>query len=238
MKRISFLAAAAAATLGSVVGASATVVGFSSFGGIYGIGGVPPGETVDTNFSSGLPLGATGDGSIYTPSGAMSQAGVEAGSYVAAPYTSTGSSTGKFFAVNYGQTETFTFTKPVDVLSFYIGSLDADNVFTLITTSGSTTWDGAQLDAYTSGPLEASGAPTITSSHLNGRFTFADGSNDIIGFKMYENTLPEYNSFEIAQIATATSSVPEPSTWAMMAIGFAGLGYASIRSRRTARAIA
>ena len=55
---------------------------------------------------------------------------------------------------------------------------------------------------------------------------------------MYENTLPEYNSFEIAQIATATSSVPEPSTWAMMAIGFAGLGYASIRSRRTARAIA
>ena len=97
MKRISFLAAAAAATLGSVVGANATVVGFSSFGGIYGIGGVPPGETVDTNFSSGLPLGATGDGSIYTPSGAMSQAGVEAGSYVAAPYTSTGSSTGKFF---------------------------------------------------------------------------------------------------------------------------------------------
>ena len=28
-------------------------------------------------------------------------------------------------------------------------------------------------------------------------------------------------------------SVPEPSTWAMMALGFAGLGYAGFRSRRT-----
>jgi hypothetical protein len=28
------------------------------------------------------------------------------------------------------------------------------------------------------------------------------------------------------------SSVPEPSTWAMMFIGFAGLGYAGLRNRR------
>jgi hypothetical protein len=26
-----------------------------------------------------------------------------------------------------------------------------------------------------------------------------------------------------------TSSVPEPSTWVMMALGFAGLGYAAVR---------
>ena len=29
-------------------------------------------------------------------------------------------------------------------------------------------------------------------------------------------------------------AVPEPSTWAMMLIGFAGLGFASYRARRTA----
>ena len=34
------------------------------------------------------------------------------------------------------------------------------------------------------------------------------------------------------------SSVPEPSTWAMMALGFAGLGYAAFRRSAKARALA
>jgi hypothetical protein len=34
------------------------------------------------------------------------------------------------------------------------------------------------------------------------------------------------------QIATAASAVPEPSTWAMMLLGFAGLGFAFRQSRR------
>jgi hypothetical protein len=29
-----------------------------------------------------------------------------------------------------------------------------------------------------------------------------------------------------------TSGVPEPSTWAMMLLGFASLGYAGVRSQR------
>jgi hypothetical protein len=33
-------------------------------------------------------------------------------------------------------------------------------------------------------------------------------------------------------------AVPEPSTWAMMLIGFGGLGVAAYRSRRTAAAAA
>jgi PEP-CTERM motif len=32
------------------------------------------------------------------------------------------------------------------------------------------------------------------------------------------------------------STVPEPSTWAMMLLGFAGLGYASYRRARAGRA--
>ena len=31
---------------------------------------------------------------------------------------------------------------------------------------------------------------------------------------------------------TQTSGVPEPSTWAMMLIGFAGLGYAAFHRRK------
>jgi hypothetical protein len=33
------------------------------------------------------------------------------------------------------------------------------------------------------------------------------------------------------------TGVPEPSTWAMMLLGFAGLGFAAYRSRRTAISI-
>jgi PEP-CTERM motif len=32
-------------------------------------------------------------------------------------------------------------------------------------------------------------------------------------------------------------AVPEPSTWAMMLIGFAGLGYAAVRRKGAVRAI-
>ena len=32
-------------------------------------------------------------------------------------------------------------------------------------------------------------------------------------------------------------AIPEPSTWAMMLLGFAGLGYAGFRKARTARSI-
>ena len=39
----------------------------------------------------------------------------------------------------------------------------------------------------------------------------------------------------IIQIGTPPPAVPEPSTWAMMALGFAGLGFAGYRSRKAAR---
>jgi hypothetical protein len=45
--------------------ADATTVTFESFGGSAPLYEVPAGETLYTNFSSGLPSGATGDGSLY-----------------------------------------------------------------------------------------------------------------------------------------------------------------------------
>jgi hypothetical protein len=35
--------------------------------------------------------------------------------------------------------------------------------------------------------------------------------------------------------AVATSRAPEPSTWAMMVLGFVGLGYAAFRNVRSRR---
>jgi hypothetical protein len=42
---------------------------------------------------------------------------------------------------------------------------------------------------------------------------------------------PRGYSFEFT-VAAAASAVPEPSTWAIMLIGFAGLGFAFRQSRR------
>jgi hypothetical protein len=43
---------------------------------------------------------------------------------------------------------------------------------------------------------------------------------------------PTVDNFTLAQ--GLTSAVPEPSTWAMMILGFAGVGYMTYRRRRTA----
>ena len=53
----------------------------------------------------------------------------------------------------------------------------------------------------------------------NGFWTFTDPSRDIIGITVTEGSTILSNSFEIAEI---TTSIPEPSTWAMMMAGFAG----------------
>jgi hypothetical protein len=95
MKRAFLFGAVGLASMGSAIAANATTVTFDSFGGSYPLHSpLPPGETLYTDFSSGNP--GTGTGTLYTPSG-QSQSGDQAGSYVAAPYTAAGSTTGQFF---------------------------------------------------------------------------------------------------------------------------------------------
>jgi hypothetical protein len=126
-------------------------------------------------------------------------------------------------------------------VSVYIGSLDDENSITLnLAGGGSVTYTGAQL-AVISGEESSvltpipGGTPTIDGTMTNGFWTFTDASADIIGITVYNGTAISSNSFEIAQIAT---SVPEPSTWAMMLVGFAGLGFAGYRRTRTPIGIA
>jgi hypothetical protein len=60
-----------------------------------------------------------------------------------------------------------------------------------------------------------------------------------------ESVVPQNFMDASAQFATlsgnqiiASTAVPEPATWALMLLGFAGLGYASFRQRRTGAAAA
>ena len=69
----------------------------------------------------------------------------------------------------------------------------------------------------------------------------ADGSAIFIGWSggpittlQFTLTSAAFNPNDFAIGTVALSSVPEPSTWAMMLLGFAGLGFAGFRTRKPA----
>jgi PEP-CTERM motif len=215
--------------------ANATTVTFESFGGAYPLYNIPAGDQLYTNFSSGLPAGAVGDGALYGPNYGVECFGSNC---VAAPGTSASSlTTGQFFAVLPGQTETFTFGYAASDLSVYIGSLDDENSLTInYAGGGSTTYTGDDLAAISGQTTPIPGGnQTIYGTMTNGLWTFTDSSRDIVGITITEGSETLSNSFEIAEI---TTSIPEPSTWAMMMAGFAGLAFTAFRARRSAAALA
>ena len=55
--------------------------------------------------------------------------------------------------------------------------------------------------------------------------------------EQFSLALPAHGELLNRGQAIVLSSVPEPSTWAMMLLGFAGLGFAAFRGRRRARTI-
>jgi hypothetical protein len=120
--------------------------------------------------------------------------------------------TTNYMAVLGGQSETVTYGKDYSKLGLYWGSIDTYNVITL--------YDGANSVSVPVPPVANGGQ-------------FADDSNRyflITGFDFNKVGFSSTgNSFEFDNVAVGT---PEPSTWIMMALGFAGLGYAAYRGSR------
>ena len=78
------------------------------------------------------------------------------------------------------------------------------------------------------GWLDVSMNFTATSAEETLSF-LASGTCALGGCGPFESGSPP---FALLDDVSLTASVPEPSTWAMMALGFAGLGYAGYRRRR------
>ena len=127
-----------------------------------------------------------------------------------------------YMAVFGGATETASFATPQTSLSIYWGSIDPGNGFAV--TINGYTLTGADL--ATMGATDNGSHTQPTSNELvtiTGLGAFTEAS--------FSSTT---NSFEFS----IGSGVPEPSTWAMMALGFVGLGYAAFRRNSKSQPLA
>ena len=134
-----------------------------------------------------------------------------------------------YMAVEGGGTEMATWATPQTSLSIYWGSIDgtSSNMNSFAITIDNYTLTGADLVSMygasgTGSQVDPLANQLVTITGL-GPFTTATFSSTA-------------NAFEFS-LATAAGT-PEPSTWAMMALGFAGLGYAAFRRNTKGRALA
>jgi hypothetical protein len=137
-----------------------------------------------------------------------------------------------FGAAEVGKDAEFSIlTGQITSLSFYLGSLDDYNTITFF--SGAT-----QIGQFTGNDLTipdpANGDQA--DGNTNRRYFFTFGAADNVNRVVFNTTQP---AFEFDDIAAAVSGVPEPSTWAMMILGFGFVGFMLRNGRRQgAKAIA
>jgi hypothetical protein len=213
-KRLAALAAmtTALSALGLVTAAHAGVT-------FIPYGSQPAGATLVTDFATPLPAVDTGNGEIVTGSDP---------NVAAAPEFSTAPDAAKYLVVEGGESETLVLPAPARYVDIYVGSLDAYNTITFDGPGAGSpyTYTGVDLG----GPKALTGAIADgdqQSGSSNGLFEFSFAAP--VTSVTFSST---QNSLEVASVASA---VPEASTWAMMLIGFAGLGYAAHRKTKTKR---
>lgn len=178
--------------------------------------GAPAGTTVVADFSSPLAAGVTNttSGSVVTVSGTMS------GQYAQpAPV----SPLNAYQAVQGNGISTFSFTKALGVFSFYWGSIDTYNKIEFLR------GDGSLVQTFTGSAFAAPANGNQSASATNRRVTFGFTGAEAVKKVRFSNS-PQTNAFEYDTLAIA--GIPEPTTWAMMILGFGLIGGA-MRSRKT-----
>jgi hypothetical protein len=188
--------------------------------------GPPAGYGAGATFNTvaAQPYGTTTASGSFLDGGAafsgtgvvMNNGGQGSDGLYATPY----GDTTNYMAVLGGGSEQIDFTGLKTSFGLYWGSVDTYNSLTF--------YDGSVAVATISG---ADVAPPLAAN--GGQTDYASNGYILI------SALPQFdrvvaasssNSFEFDNVAAGgMSAVPEPSTWAMLLLGFAGLGYAGLR---------
>jgi hypothetical protein len=129
-----------------------------------------------------------------------------------------------YFAVEGGGTEQVVFGAARTSISIYWGSIDASETGT--PSAGNVNGFSITVDGYT---LTGSDLVALYGAHGDGSHTDPLANEWVTISGLGSFTTAEFTSTKNAFEFSLGSAVPEPSTWAMMMLGFAGLGYAAFR---------
>jgi PEP-CTERM motif-containing protein len=196
------------------------------------LGSVPGG---DVNFSSVAnpvqdPATTSATPQVISVTNGMlfSGTGIVANGSSVNNYASPAGWNGNYMAVLAGQHETISFSHQMDVFGLYWGSIDAFNSveFLLNGVQQGSIITGSDLVApiLLQSPLAADGNQQADTS--NRYITFSNLTFDEVILSSSQN------AFEFTNVAAAA---PEPATWAMMILGFSGVGFLAYRRKTSAR---
>jgi hypothetical protein len=138
-----------------------------------------------------------------------------------------------YMAVEGGGMEMATFATPQTSISIYWGSTDGNpsNMNSFAVTIDNYTLTGADLVSM----FGASGDGSETDPQANQLVTITG-----LGLFTTATFTSTGNAFEFSLVTPTvnqTGGTPESSTWAMMIIGFAGLGYAAVHRNTKSRVL-
>jgi PEP-CTERM motif len=189
--------------------------------------------TLASNPGTYSGLDASGTSLVVTPSGGGTLSTIVGGQFE-----------GLWFGnSNTSGTYTFTFNTPLDYFSLHVNAMSTVTERLWVETIGNFTINAAGTPnlAFTNIQFTQFDGSTVTSGPLNdnGEFNMvitpaAGQTFDTISFFHFQSGDPEGSivrdiSFEVA--GTVAGGVPEPSTWAMMILGFAGIGFMAYRRK-------
>lgn len=210
--RLAF-AAVAALSIGSAASAAITIGSITPGTNPYS------GPTPTFTFSGGATTPPTSGGQVTTGTTATS----------AQPFGSTGG----YYSVGPGSstpgTVDITSIGNINTISFIWGSVDAYNTLQFLAADGITV-----LATFVGNDIFNPANGSQTSPNTNPVVSFNVTGGDVTALSYLRLTSTQ-NAFEIDNIAF-NNGVPEPKTWAMMLLGFAGIGVALRRRRKPALA--
>jgi hypothetical protein len=189
----------------------------------------------DPQYFASLPAGQSnfvvnGDTWSLLSGSAATEKGSLANVYAAPLGMGTSQTTGTtYMSVEGGGKESVTFATPRTSIAIYWGSIDD------LTDGGNLNSFAITIDAY-----------TLTGADLVSMFGAHGGGSQIDPLANELVTITGLGAFTTATFSSTKNAfefslgtpVPEASTWAMMALGFAGLGYAAFRRNTKGRALA